>query len=865
MTAQHPAGFPNGEGQLLTTATGPLEKVATDQSRHCLNDSRICALAQDQITLLTTTGNLLAAKRWNVDGTVDGEPNALNYSHRVVKVADIHALSALLTSIEGDSKTCLIRGRYIGDEAAVPLMKIEENWRAGLVLRRKDCFHDQALHTLMIDVDGFSPTVGDPLIETEACIDEYVRAKMPACFIDVSYHWQLSGKAGRAENAGVLKVHIWFWLKTPYSCADLAAWHLHASLGSSVDRALFREVQVHYTAAPVFAPGVVNPVARRSGFVEGMFGDEVDLVIDAKALAAGALAVASGTSAAQETRKAIDGDPVAQALYARDLVKSERKDGALNIVCPRASEHSSESGASATIYFPPNTGGFARGNFSCRHAHCVDREQRDFREALGLGDSSNTADGFEDISPRDEQRRQRQQAENAKLQESDISVMPTILTVAEMEAVCVWISEGSQVGLIDDPRQVLSYVDFAGLTAASATEIKDQPKKLDGEPKVREVPNAVIWKKSPVRKTVATRTFHPGAPRISHDPDGKVALNSWRQIERWPAQRDVGLFVGQATYLFPDPVEREAFLDWLAHIEQHPGELPHYGWLHIATNTGTGRNWLASLLARLWRGQVAPNVDLPALLDSQFNGQLAGRIIAIVDEVQEGAGENPHRNANRLKSIVNAEFRELNPKYGRQYREHNSLRWLIFSNHYNALPLSDNDRRFRVACHSAPPRPPADYATLYRALADAEFVNAVGVYLRDRDISGFNPGARPPMSEAKLAAVSASKSLIVKYAEDLVANWPSAVATNRDVAKVLSDGVDGATFTNAMRRALEELDCESIAKPLKVNGVATRCWMLRDAERWRDKAPAELVAEVYRGQRQPPEEDGRGADDLFSN
>lgn len=511
---------------------------------------------------------------------------------------------------------------------------------------------------------------------------------------------------------------------------------------------------------------------------------------------------------------------------------------------------------------------------SLRHPECTPRdfahqwERRESRvdgEKIRIGTLLARAKECGWIDPRaatsrDEQRRQRQQAENTRMQDTDVSALPTIMSVAEMEASCVWIGEGSQVGLLHDPRQVLSFTDFAGLTAASATEVEDKTAKTE-KPKLREIPNANIWKKSPVRKTVATRTFHAGAPRLCTDPDGKLALNSWQSINRWAANADIDLFLEQLAYLFPDIVEREAFLNWLAHIEQRPGELPHYGWLHVASNTGTGRNWLASLLARLWRGQVAPNVDLPALLDSQFNGQLAGRIVAIVDEVQEGAGENPHRNANRLKSIVNAEFRDINPKFGRQYREHNSCRWLVYSNHDNALPITGTDRRFRVARHTAPPRSASDYTRLYRALSDLEFVNAVGVYLRDRDISAFNPGERPPMTDAKLAVIAASKSLIVKYAEDLVANWPSDVATNREVARALSDGSEGAMLTNAMRRALEELGCESIAKPLKVNGSAHRCWILRDPDKWRSRMPGELSAEARRSQDEV--EHARRASDLF--
>jgi hypothetical protein len=70
------------------------------------------------------------------------------------------------------------------------------------------------------------------------------------------------------------------------------------------------------------------------------------------------------------------------------------------------------------------------------------------------------------------------------------------------------------------------------------------------------------------------------------------------------------------------------------------------------------------VLARVWRGHVAPNVDLASLLESQFNGQLSEAMLAMVDEIQEG-GEAGYRHINRLKSLLNAEVRAINPKYGR--------------------------------------------------------------------------------------------------------------------------------------------------------------------------------------------------------
>jgi Family of unknown function (DUF5906) len=438
-----------------------------------------------------------------------------------------------------------------------------------------------------------------------------------------------------------------------------------------------------------------------------------------------------------------------------------------------------------------------------------------------------------------EARRRQQQAENARIQDEAVSLMPPVMTVDDMLQDCVWIASGSQVGRLSAPKTVLSFGEFCDLTACNTTEVSDP----DSKAKPRQVPNSVMWKKHEVRKTVQARTFHAGAGEICRDPDGEAAINSWRPIERRKASADVQPFLEHVAYLIDDTAEREVFLDWLAHIEQFPGVLPHYGWLHIAANTGTGRNWMASVLARVWRGYVAPNVDLPALLESQFNGTLAGRVLAMVDEVQEGGGENQFRHANRLKSLVNAEERIINPKFGRQYREHNSCRWLVFSNHANALPLNDTDRRWRVARHDAAPRSPDAYTKLYALLDNAEFINAVGMYLRERDISAFNPGERPPMSEAKRAALDASKTIIQQNAEELISHWPADVVMNDDIVAVLSDGTE-KSVTAAMRRALDELGAVPFGRTIKTRYKPTKCWILRNPETWLSRKSYELAAEI---------------------
>ena len=443
--------------------------------------------------------------------------------------------------------------------------------------------------------------------------------------------------------------------------------------------------------------------------------------------------------------------------------------------------------------------------------------------------TAGRADGEEDAVL--VERRNQQQAENGRLQE-DIGLgemIPMQMTIDEMCESLIYISEGQQAAYIGRQRILFhSISDLIGQTL-SATSLPSEKAK-------KPIPNARLWQEDPNRKSVTTRTFAPGKGIICTDPSNARAVNTWRPIERWAPRAAITPFLDHLGYLFPEAVEREAFLDWLAHLEQRPGELPHYGWLHIAKHTGCGRNWLASLFARLWRGYVAPNVDLPGLLNSSFNGTLAGKILAMVDEIQEGGHGNSYRNA---------EHRNINPKYGSEYVEFNACRWLVFSNHANALPIDATDRRWRIVMLSSPPREATEYTKLYDALKDPDFINAVGVYLAGRDIRGFNPGERPPNSLAKQAVVKAAKTLLQQYAEEIVTNWPSELITNDDIIAILSDEQE-KRLTPAMRRVMEEAGAESMGSPTRVmrGESPKRVWLLKRANHWRQQ-PTKVLQEEY--------------------
>ena len=102
---------------------------------------------------------------------------------------------------------------------------------------------------------------------------------------------------------------------------------------------------------------------------------------------------ASAPIKAKALADAIHSDPVAQHLYDNDMVLSVAKDGRLDIVCPFADEHSSESADSSTSYYPAHTGGFKEGHFHCLHAHCQGRSDQEYLAELGV-----LVDDFEDLT-----------------------------------------------------------------------------------------------------------------------------------------------------------------------------------------------------------------------------------------------------------------------------------------------------------------------------------------------------------------------------------------------------------------------------------------------------------------------------------
>ncbi|ETE30571.1 primase [Xylella fastidiosa 32] len=332
----------------------------------------------DSITLLKHPVNTLA-KTWCADGTVKAYDNAKFFQVEQRPLNNSRELSALLTELENNRHACVIRGVYVGDAKAAAL---DTEFQKGKVRRIAELYEDIPHHWMLVEIDNFEPLRLDPVADPVGSISEFLHAHLPFWFAGADYHWQLSSSAGRPGSEGKLKAHVWFWLHTPYTSAQLKAWA--TACAPALDASVFNTVQIHYTAAPVFEAGVADPVPVRSGFVKGLLEDSVLLEIDAEILES---AKSEGKPSRQhKLMAAAANDPVAVHLAHNWTVLSTGKEGQLFITCPFEAHHTQASNPTATVYYPAHTGGYANGAFVCQHAHCRNRSQEEFLNGVNYAE-----------------------------------------------------------------------------------------------------------------------------------------------------------------------------------------------------------------------------------------------------------------------------------------------------------------------------------------------------------------------------------------------------------------------------------------------------------------------------------------------
>lgn len=175
------------------------------------------------------------------------------------------------------------------------------------------------------------------------------------------------------------------------------------------------------------------------------------------------------------------------------------------------------------------------------------------------------------------------------------------------------------------------------------------------------------------------------------------------------------------------------------------------------------------------------------------------------------------------------------------------LRLLVFSNHVDALPLAETDRRFYVIENPSAPRDPVYYQRIYSLLKDPGFIESVRQYLRTFDLAGFDVGARPPMTDAKRVLLDSLKDEAAIDIEQALKDWPAWAVTSSDVRRAVRWEGDLRKTAKLFASFMQATGTRKYPLQTRVNGGKEAVWIVRDLDLHLGRPPHVVAAEALRG------------------
>ncbi len=362
--------------------------------------------------------------------------------------------------------------------------------------------------------------------------------------------------------------------------------------------------------------------------------------------------------------------------------------------------------------------------------------------------------------------------------------------------------------------------------------------------------------------TVVRGMYWPGQPEI-FESEGKVFVNSYHEGGIKAAdtldadgQRVVDLFLAHIDNTIEEQRERDILLDFMSYIYRNPKNRVRWGLLLWGIE-GNGKTYFFNIMQNLL-GQNATLVNT-SMIERPFNDWAVGARLIGIEEVRI-SGTNKWKILDQLKPMISNDTIAVEPKGLSRYHAPNFASYMMTTNHLDAVPVSDSDRRYCIIFtrhrsqgqlfdqHGGRRETEVYFDTLFSETNRR--TDAIGRYLLDRPISdGFAPSGRAPVTlginEMRQANVSEDRLAI----EEAIEDYGSPIVSHDllDVThlnrRAFSDGVDfpsGRRLANVLRdMGMRKIDKNRI-KILGVNhyvwfkpsGVRSSASAVRDVRDW---------------------------------
>jgi len=291
--------------------------------------------------------------------------------------------------------------------------------------------------------------------------------------------------------------------------------------------------------------------------------------------------------------------------------------------------------------------------------------------------------------------------------------------------------------------------------------------------------------------TVVDKMYWPSAA-ITFEHDNKLMLNSYVDSGYKPVpiteknKHAIELFLAHIKNTLSDEKEQTILLDWLAYVVQNAGKRINWAIL-IQGAQGTGKSYFAKVFEWVL-GSNAKSLD-PSALGERFTGWAHGSVVNIVEEIRI-KGDDKWRIMDRLKPFITNSMIQIEEK-GRDHRTvPNFTNYLLLTNYKDALPITNDDRRFCVMyCRIQNEQELFDFFGGREQTADyfenlfAESEKHAGVikgFLLNYKISDeFKASGRAPDTSSRQAMIQATISPEQCTVEDLINKHECSVVNGR--------------------------------------------------------------------------------------
>ena len=262
--------------------------------------------------------------------------------------------------------------------------------------------------------------------------------------------------------------------------------------------------------------------------------------------------------------------------------------------------------------------------------------------------------------------------------------------------------------------------------------------------------------------------------QVGFDPSGKdqhIKLNTWRGWPMKPAKGNCEQFLELIQYLCGNEQgSKESFeflIKWMAFPLQNPGAKMQSA-IIMHGPQGTGKSMVFKTLAKIYGYKGNPYFNYSIVLDqkalqSNFNPDWDSKLFVLAEEVVSNSDK--WQLKNELKELITGETIRIEGKFANAVHQKNQMNMAFLSNEGQPIPLDVGDRRHLVI-YTPPPLSKETYQEVSEEIHSGG-VEAFYDYLLNVDLTGFNEGSKPPMTEAKQRLIDLSAGSELRF----VAEW----------------------------------------------------------------------------------------------